>query len=195
MRAKDRLVPGKALSGERHCAQLSGWGRAWAAQYCAGEHIAIQQARQVKIAAALLPHIQCLLLLNVRLPKPCLQQVGQMDRRPFADKEFVFLQYRHAERKFKWVTTNVSCSALCEASLRPNCTHRQPGWFRAEYRPWGSAPNPALAAWQGVGLKTQPHPYHRAWPLHRRQGYAAPGAHPFGARLWLRSACGFRARP
>lgn len=28
----------------------------------------------------------------------------------------------------------------------------------AETNPRGSAPNPALAAWQGVGLKTQPHP-------------------------------------
>lgn len=37
----DWLVPGKARSGERHCTQLSGRGRAWAAQHRAGEHLQI----------------------------------------------------------------------------------------------------------------------------------------------------------
>lgn len=32
------------------------------------------------------------------------------------------------------------------------------GLHLAESKPWSSAPNAALAAWQGVGLKDQPHP-------------------------------------
>ena len=69
------------------------------------------------------------------------------------------------------------------------------GRLVSEPKPRGSAPNPALAAWQGVGSKPDPTPSHGALSLRRRQGSAAPGAHPFGARLRLRSACGFRACP